>query len=94
MVGAGSCKGRLGRWYLDLLLGVLLGARDRARLGAARGATSAARSTGSAIFWGQTAGRVSESFAHRAPWWYYLPLLPLILFPVVCVAPVLEGHLK
>jgi 4-amino-4-deoxy-L-arabinose transferase-like glycosyltransferase len=34
-----------------------------------------------AIFWGQTAGRVSESFAHRAAWWYYLPLLPVILFP-------------
>jgi 4-amino-4-deoxy-L-arabinose transferase-like glycosyltransferase len=34
-----------------------------------------------AIFWGQTAGRVSESFAHRAPWWYYAPILPVILFP-------------
>ncbi len=42
---------------------------------------SAAKNTARAIFWGQTAGRVSESFAHRSPWWYYLPLLPLILFP-------------
>jgi 4-amino-4-deoxy-L-arabinose transferase-like glycosyltransferase len=34
-----------------------------------------------AIFWGQSAGRVADSFAHRAAWWYYLPLLPLVLFP-------------
>jgi 4-amino-4-deoxy-L-arabinose transferase-like glycosyltransferase len=34
-----------------------------------------------AIFWGQTAGRVIESFAHRHPWWWYLPWLPLLLFP-------------
>lgn len=34
-----------------------------------------------AILWRQTAGRVIDSFAHSAPWWWYLPLLPLILFP-------------
>ena len=34
-----------------------------------------------AILWGQTAGRVSESFAHARAIWWYLPLLPLALFP-------------
>ena len=34
-----------------------------------------------AIFWGQTAGRVSGSMAHRQPFWFYLAVLPLILFP-------------
>lgn len=34
-----------------------------------------------AIFWGQTSGRVTESFAHRRPFWFYLPMLPLILAP-------------
>jgi 4-amino-4-deoxy-L-arabinose transferase-like glycosyltransferase len=34
-----------------------------------------------AIFWGQTANRMVESFAHRRPFWWYLPLLPLMLFP-------------
>lgn len=34
-----------------------------------------------AIFWGQTAGRVVDSFAHRHPVWWYLPLLLAILFP-------------
>lgn len=39
-----------------------------------------------AIFWGQTAGRMVESFAHHRPWWWYLPLLPLMLFPWLCWA--------
>jgi 4-amino-4-deoxy-L-arabinose transferase-like glycosyltransferase len=34
-----------------------------------------------AIFWGQTANRVVESFAHRRPFWWYVPLLPVLLFP-------------
>ena len=73
-------KGKLARWYLDLLLGVLLGAAV-ALVWALPAAYFGGEEYRRAIFWGQTAGRVSESFAHRAPWWYYLPLLPLILFP-------------
>ncbi|BAO44731.1 ArnT family glycosyltransferase [Thiolapillus brandeum] len=34
-----------------------------------------------AIFWGQTANRVVNSFAHREPWWWYLPMLPVLLLP-------------
>lgn len=34
-----------------------------------------------AIFWGQTSGRMVDSFAHKAPWWWYLAFLPVILFP-------------
>jgi 4-amino-4-deoxy-L-arabinose transferase-like glycosyltransferase len=33
------------------------------------------------IFWGQTAGRLADSFAHKRPFWWYLPLLPLLLYP-------------
>jgi 4-amino-4-deoxy-L-arabinose transferase-like glycosyltransferase len=77
---ASSLKGRLGRWYLDLLFGVLLGAAI-ALAWALPAAYFGGEEYRRAIFWGQTAGRVSVSFAHRAPWWYYLPLLPLILFP-------------
>ncbi|MFK5955708.1 MAG: glycosyltransferase family 39 protein [Planctomycetota bacterium] len=36
-----------------------------------------------AIFWGQTAGRVTDSFAHARPWHWYLPLLPAMLLPWV-----------
>jgi 4-amino-4-deoxy-L-arabinose transferase-like glycosyltransferase len=77
---APSLKGRLARWYLDLLLAVLLGA-VLALAWALPAAYFGGEAYRHAIFWGQTAGRVSESFAHRAPWWHYLPLLPLILFP-------------
>ena len=34
-----------------------------------------------AIFWGQTAGRIKDSFAHSRPFWWFLPLLPGMLFP-------------
>ncbi len=77
---APQLRGRLGRWYLDLVLGVLLGAAI-ALAWAVPAAVFGGEAYRHAIFWGQTAGRVSESFAHRAPAWYYLPLLPLILFP-------------
>ena len=77
---APSLRENLARWYLDLLLGVLLGAAI-ALAWALPAAYFGGEAYRHAIFWGQTAGRVSESFAHRSPWWYYLPLLPLILFP-------------
>lgn len=34
-----------------------------------------------AIFWGQTAHRMVDSFAHRAPAWFYLAALPWMLAP-------------
>lgn len=34
-----------------------------------------------AIFFGQTANRMVNSFAHYRPLWWYLMLLPLLLFP-------------
>ncbi|MFZ1199960.1 MAG: hypothetical protein WAO07_07315, partial [Desulfobacterales bacterium] len=34
-----------------------------------------------AILWGQTAGRMVHSFAHRRPFWWYLLWLPVILYP-------------
>jgi 4-amino-4-deoxy-L-arabinose transferase-like glycosyltransferase len=40
-----------------------------------------------AILWKQTAGRVTESFAHRRPFWFYLALAPLLLFPWSCWSP-------
>ena len=34
-----------------------------------------------AVLWTQSAGRVSESFAHARPWWFFLTLAPLYLWP-------------
>jgi 4-amino-4-deoxy-L-arabinose transferase-like glycosyltransferase len=44
-----------------------------------------------AILWGQTAGRLARSFAHAEPWWWYLPLLPLILVPWAWWPPAWRG---
>jgi 4-amino-4-deoxy-L-arabinose transferase-like glycosyltransferase len=35
----------------------------------------------SAIFWGQSAGRIVKSFAHREPFWWYLAIMPILLMP-------------
>ena len=34
-----------------------------------------------AIFWGQTVGRMNESFAHARPWFWYLAVLPAMMLP-------------
>ncbi|HRO14133.1 MAG TPA: hypothetical protein PLL33_03650, partial [Paracoccus sp. (in: a-proteobacteria)] len=34
-----------------------------------------------AILWTQSAGRVTDAFAHARPWWFFAVLLPLLLFP-------------
>jgi len=68
------------RWYGGVLLAVLGGAAIAlawAIPAAVRGGEEYARM----IFWGQTAGRVADSFAHKRPFWWYLPLLPLLFFP-------------
>jgi 4-amino-4-deoxy-L-arabinose transferase-like glycosyltransferase len=44
-------------------------------------ALSGGRAYADAILWGQTAGRVTNAFAHRRPVWWYLPFVPLLFFP-------------
>lgn len=44
-----------------------------------------------AIFWGQTAGRMKNSFDHARPFWWYLPLLPVMLFPWIWWRPSYQG---
>lgn len=68
------------RWYRQILFAVLLAAGIAlawAVPAALRGGEDYAR----AIFWDQTSGRLAASFAHQRPWWWYLPLLPLLFFP-------------
>lgn len=43
------------------------------------------------ILWGQTSGRIVNSFAHQLPWWWYLQKLPLLLLPWVLWPPVWHG---
>jgi 4-amino-4-deoxy-L-arabinose transferase-like glycosyltransferase len=44
-----------------------------------------------AILYGQTAGRLADSFAHQRPWWWYLPLLPVVFYPYSFCPSVYRG---
>ena len=68
------------RWYGALLLAIVIGA-TLVLAWAIPAAIHGGAAYREAIFWGQTAGRISKSFAHQREWWWYLPTLPVVLFP-------------
>ena len=68
------------RWLGGLALAVAIGA-GIALAWAIPAAMRGGEAYRDAILWGQTADRMVESFAHRRPVWWYLPLLPGVLFP-------------
>ena len=82
---AGSAPaGGWPRWYAGVLAAVAMGAA----IGLAWALPAAAHGGAayrSAILWDQTAGRISGRItgrlAHRRPWWWYLAMLPLLLYP-------------
>lgn len=47
-----------------------------------------------AIFWGQTANRMIDSFAHKRPLWWYLVYMPLLFFPWLLWGAFWKGLLK
>ena len=67
-------------WYLGLVVSVLLGAVI-ALCWAVPAGIYGGEEYRNAIFWGQTAGRMVDSFAHVEPFYYYLVALPLMLLP-------------
>ena len=71
---------RWGRWYGGILLAVLCGAAI-ALAWAVPAGMAGGEEYRKAIFFGQTSNRMVESFAHKRPPWWYLPLLPAMLFP-------------
>lgn len=73
-------KPRWTQWYGYLLGAVLLGAA-LALAWAIPAGLAGGEEYRHAIFWGQSAGRISNSFAHKLPFWWYLTLLPLLWLP-------------
>jgi 4-amino-4-deoxy-L-arabinose transferase-like glycosyltransferase len=67
------------RWFLALLAGLLIGV-----LIVTCWLLPAAWYAGP-TYWrpllDKVTGRVVDSFAHRRPWWWYLPLVPVLLLP-------------
>ncbi|MGR8933835.1 MAG: ArnT family glycosyltransferase [Gammaproteobacteria bacterium] len=77
---------RWSAWYLGVLAAVLMGAAI-ALCWAVPAGIAGGEAYRNAIFWGQTSGRMVQSFAHRLPWWWYLKSLPLLLLPWLLWTP-------
>jgi 4-amino-4-deoxy-L-arabinose transferase-like glycosyltransferase len=68
------------RWWLGFA-GALAIAHVIALSWALPAARAGGEAYGSAILFSQTEERMVHSFAHPRPWWWYLPMLPVLLFP-------------
>ena len=75
-----------GRWYAGVTGAVILGAAIGLAWAVPAG-LAGGEAYREAIFWGQSAGRVVSSFAHRQPWWWYGAALPVLLLPWVLWPP-------
>jgi 4-amino-4-deoxy-L-arabinose transferase-like glycosyltransferase len=67
-------------WYLRFLLSVLIGAAI-ALAWAIPAGIRGGEEYRNMIFWGQSAGRIVESFDHARPFWWYAALLAPLLLP-------------
>ena len=78
------------RWYAGCISAIIIAAV----IGLSWALPSAAaggKAYGDELLFGQTAGRIVNSFAHRHPFWWYLPLLPLCLLPWVSLGTIWRG---
>ena len=84
VLATGHWSWRTGGNPKRVLLGGLIGLLGGAAIALAwaiPAGSSGGEEYRNAIFWGQTAGRIKDSFAHSRPFWWFLPLLPGMLFP-------------
>jgi 4-amino-4-deoxy-L-arabinose transferase-like glycosyltransferase len=77
---------RRGKWYRSVSGALLLGA-GIALLWVVPAILLGGASYRHEILWKQTADRITSSFAHRRPFWWYLPILPLLFFPWILFRP-------
>ena len=81
---------RIVQWYAGCLFAIAVGAAI-ALSWALPSAAAGGREYGDELLFGQTAGRMVNSFAHRQPFWWYLPWLPLCLLPWISLGSVWRG---
>jgi len=74
------------KWFMGILAAAVLGFAI-ALLWAIPAALHGGEVYRRAILWGQTMDRVTSSFAHRRPVWWYLPIVPLFFFPWILFRP-------
>lgn len=73
-------------WYA-CLLGAILVAALLALAWAVPAGFSGGEDYRNQIFWYQTAGRISHSFAHQRPFWWYFAVLPVVCLPWILWVP-------
>lgn len=78
------------KWYAAVLVAVLL-ALSIVSAWAVPAMWSGGSEYAAAILWRQSAGRVVNSFAHQRPVWWYLPIVPALLFPWSLTWPAWRG---
>jgi 4-amino-4-deoxy-L-arabinose transferase-like glycosyltransferase len=81
---------RFVHWYLGCGMAVLAAAAI-ALSWALPSAVAGGKAYGDELLFGQTTGRMVNSFAHRQPFWWYLPWLPLCLLPWISLGSVWRG---
>lgn len=78
------------RWYGGVGAAVLVGAAI-ALAWAIPSALAGGESFGREIFWSQSVDRMASTTHHRQPAWFYLAMLPLLVFPWLFVPSVWRG---
>ena len=78
------------RWYLGCGFAIVIAAAI-ALAWALPSAAAGGKAYGDELLYGQTAGRMVNSFAHRQPFWWYLPWLPLCVMPWPLLGSVWRG---
>ena len=69
-----------GRWAIGVAAAVAIGAAIGLAWAVPAGSAGGPEYR-DAILWGQSAGRMLDSFAHAEPWWLYVVVLPALLLP-------------
>jgi 4-amino-4-deoxy-L-arabinose transferase-like glycosyltransferase len=78
------------RWYAGVVL-ALIGGAAIALAWAIPAGLRGGEDYRNAIFWGQTANRMVDSFAHQRPIWWYVALLPVLAAPWILWRPFWRG---
>jgi len=81
---------RWGRWYAGCLAAIVIAAAISLAW-ALPSAAAGGKAYGNELLFGQTTGRMVNSFSHRQPFWWYLPWLPLCLLPWISLGSVWRG---
>lgn len=86
-------RSAIGRWYAGLGFAVMMGAAIGLSW-ALPAAAAGGEKYGNELLYGQTAGRMVQSFAHQQEFWWYIPLLPACLVPWALFFPIWRGALR